>query len=135
MLNYDLRFDDGILVLKPDGPLEAADFASLAYHVDNYLDRHGVLHGVMVKAHEFPGWHDFGALVAHLKFVRDHHRKIEKIALVSDSSVATAIPRIANHFIRAHIRHFDPVREDEAWAWLTMEVMRRPARHEHRIGI
>ena len=118
MLNYDLRFDDGILVLEPDGPLEAADFATLAYHVDNYLDRHGVLHGV-----------------AHLRFVRDHHRKIEKIALVSDSSVATAIPRIANHFIRAHIRHFDPVREDEAWAWLTMEVMRRPAPHEHRVGI
>ena len=135
MLNYDLRFDDGILVLKPDGPLEASDFTALAYHVDNYLDRYGVLHGVMVKAHEFPGWHDFGALVAHLKFVRDHHRKVEKIALVSDSSVATAIPRIANHFIRAHIRHFDFAREDEAWAWLTMEVMRRPARHEHRVGI
>ena len=41
MLNYDLRFDDGILLLKPDGPLEAADFAALAYHVDNYLDRQG----------------------------------------------------------------------------------------------
>src|SRR6185295_2313710 len=70
MLSHDLRRDDGILVLKPDGPLEAADFETLAAHVDAYLEQNGTLHGVMVQAKSFPGWKDFSALLAHLKFVK-----------------------------------------------------------------
>ena len=119
MLNYELRYDDGILMLKPEGPLEAQDFEALASNVDAYLDGHGTLRGVMIQAHEFPGWKDFGALVAHLKFVRLHHRKIEKVAVVSDSSVATVIPHIANHFIHAQIKHFEAAQQSAAWSWLT----------------
>ena len=118
MLNYEFRYDDGILVLKPDGPLAAADFRTLACHVDAYIDRHGTLPGVMLKAQDFPGWKDLGALVAHLKFVRLHHRRIEKIAVVSDGGVATVIPHIANYFVHADVRHFDPAHEDAAWSWL-----------------
>ena len=29
MINYELRHDEGILVLHPEGPLEAADFISI----------------------------------------------------------------------------------------------------------
>lgn len=31
MLNHELRHDDKILVLSPDGPLEAADFTALTW--------------------------------------------------------------------------------------------------------
>ena len=119
MLNYALRFDDGILVLRPDGPLAVADFVTLTQNVDAYLERHGVLKGILIEARAFPGWHDFGALLAHLKFVREHHRKIKKIAVVSDSGVATVIPHIANHFIHAEIKHFESVDAAAAWTWLT----------------
>ena len=30
MLNHDLRRDEGILVLKPEGPLEASDFNAMS---------------------------------------------------------------------------------------------------------
>jgi hypothetical protein len=118
MLNYELRYDDGILVLKPGGPLEAADFRTLASHVDAYLDQHGTLHGVMLRARAFPGWKDFGALVAHLKFVRLHHYRIEKVAVVADGGVATIMPQIANHFFHAQVNRFDLAHEDAAWNWL-----------------
>lgn len=118
MLNYELRFDDGILALKPDGPLTAADFKTLAAHVNAYLDRNGNLRGVMIEASEFPGWKNFGAFIAHLKFVRLHHRKIEKIAVVSDAAFASVIPRIAEHFVHAKIKHFSPGHADAAWDWL-----------------
>ena len=118
MLNHDLRRDEGILVLMPDGPLEAADFDILAAHVDAYLVQNRVLHGVMIKARSFPGWKDFSALLAHLKFVKDHHRKIEKVAVVADGKFASMMPRLASHFISAEIRHFDPADEDAAWEWL-----------------
>ena len=83
MLNHELRLDQGLLVLRPDGPLEASDFAIVQGLVDAYLAKSGTLRGVLIHANRgFPGWKDFAALVAHLKFVKDHHRKIEKVAVV-----------------------------------------------------
>jgi len=118
MLNHELRQDDKILVLHPERPLEAADFTTLAREVDAYLERHGTLRGVLIRAAAFPGWKDFGALLAHLKFVKAHHQRIEKVAVVADGAFANVMPGIANHFIHAQVRHFDLAREDAAWAWL-----------------
>lgn len=118
MLNYELRRYDGILVLMPDGALEASDFETLTRHVDAYLGQNGMLRGVMVRAKEFPGWKNFGALVAHLKVVKRHHQQIEKVAVVADSIAATIMPHIASHFIHAGVRHFEQSDEDAAWDWL-----------------
>jgi hypothetical protein len=118
MLNHELRHDDKILVLSPDGPLEAADFTALASDVDAYLEQHGTLRGVLIRAKSFPGWKDFGALLAHLKFVKEHHRSIERVALVADGTFAHIMPQIGAHFVHAHVRHFDLAREDAAWDWL-----------------
>lgn len=116
MLSHELQRDQGILVVKPDGPLSAADFTTLASHVDAYLEQNGTLHGVLVLAKTFPGWKDFGALVAHLKFVKHHHQKIEKIAVVADGSFAKVMPHIASHFIHAQVKHFE--HENAARDWL-----------------
>lgn len=122
MLNFDLRRDDGILVLKPDGPLEAADFRTLACLVDclvvGHLDQHGTLRGVMLHARVFSGWKDFGVLVAHLKFVRLYHHRIEKVAVIADRGVARIMSQIANHFLPAQVKHFDLAHEGAAWNWL-----------------
>jgi hypothetical protein len=118
MLKHELRQDDGILVLHPEGPLDAADFTTLARDVDAYLERHGTLRGVLIRAKSFPGWKDFGALLAHLKFLKAHLRRIEKVAIVADGSIATLMPNIANHFVHAQVQHFNLACEDAAWAWL-----------------
>ena len=49
MLNHELRSDDGILVLNPNGPLEADDFTLLASSVDAYLEQHRRLRGVLSR--------------------------------------------------------------------------------------
>ena len=118
MLNHELRRDEGILVLNPEGPLEEADFTALASHVDAYLEQHGTLRGVLIRAKSFPGWKDFGALLAHLRFLREHHQRIEKVAVVADGAFANIMPNIANHFVHAQVQHFDLTREDAAWVWL-----------------
>jgi hypothetical protein len=118
MLKHDLLRDDGLLLVEPDGPLEKSDFQTLTSHVDAYLENNGVLHGVLIRAPKFAGWKDFGALVAHLRFVKQHHQKIEKIAVVADGSVAIVMPHIAQHFVDAHIKHFEPAQENAAWEWL-----------------
>lgn len=118
MLTHELLRDEGILILRPQGPLQAGDFTSLATLVDPYLEKHGKLRGIMVDAQSFPGWDSFTALVSHLQFVRDHHRLIGKIAAVSDSPVLSLAPQLAKHFVKAEIRHFNANERVAALAWL-----------------
>jgi len=54
MLTHELLRDEGILILRPQGPLQASDFTSLAKVVDPYLEEHGTLRGIMVDAQSSP---------------------------------------------------------------------------------
>jgi len=118
MLEFELNKDSGILVLKPHGPLSAADFEAVTATTNTYIKETGDLTGVMIYAKSFPGWEDFGGLMSHLKFVRDHHQHIKKLATVSDSTVLTIMPRIAEHFINAETRHFSSSDLYAAEVWL-----------------
>lgn len=43
----------------------------------------------------------FAALSSHLKFVKDHHKKIARIVLVTDSVLGNFAELIASHFVQA----------------------------------
>jgi hypothetical protein len=118
MLHYELMTELGIVVLRPDGPLAAEDFGNLTRDVDAYLQKQGKLHGLMIEAHRFPGWDSFGALISHLRFVKDHHRRIERIAAVSDAAFSRIGPAVAKHFVKAEIRHFDEKDRAVALEWV-----------------
>lgn len=118
MIHFELLRDRGILILEPRGALTAADFTALAGTVDPYLEEHGDLKGLVVDAPSFPGWDDFAALVSHMRFVRDHHKRIRRIAVVSDSALLSAAPKIASHFVNAEIRNFKAGERTAALAWL-----------------
>jgi hypothetical protein len=113
-----LLCDRSILVITPYGPLQKRDFEQLAKEISPFIAANGKLAGVLIHAKSFPGWESFGALVSHLKFVADHHRQIERIAAVTDSGFLKIVPRIASHFVRAQIKHFEFEEEDRALAWL-----------------
>ena len=118
MLDYELQRAEGLLVIRPRGPLQADDFTSLAAVVDPYVEAHGHLRGLMIEASAFPGWDNFAALVSHVRFVRDHHRVIRKIAAVSDSPILSIAPQLAKHFVNAEIRHFNASERSAALDWL-----------------
>lgn len=118
MIDFELLRDRSILLITPGGPLEKADFEQLAKEVDPFIASKGKLVGLMIYTESFPGWENFGALVAHLKFVADHHRQIERIAAVTNGGFLKIMPRIADHFVRAQIKHFEYKEKDRALAWL-----------------
>jgi hypothetical protein len=118
MLRYELHEDDGILVVMPSGALEASDFERLARAVDPYIESNRKLRGLMICTETFPGWSDFRALISHFKFVRDHHRKIVRVAAVTDSGFLSIAPSVAGHFVDAEVKHFDFRAREAALAWL-----------------
>jgi hypothetical protein len=118
MIKSELLKDKGVLIVSPVGPLAASDFEHLAKEVDPYIEQNGRLHGLMVHTESFPGWADFAALLSHLKFVKDHQSKIEKVAAVSDSGFLRIIPNVARHFVKAEVKHFNYDDKDKALEWL-----------------
>jgi len=119
MLDYSIMQPEGVLVLKPGAPLTKQDFAGLTAVADAYLSDHDKLHGVMVKAKTFPGWENFAGFTSHMHFVRDHHRQVERVAIVTDSQLAGMAESLGKHFISAEVKHFAFADDAKALAWLT----------------
>lgn len=118
MLSFSILQPAGILVLEPEAALTATDFERLRAGVDAYLATHATLRGVMIRAHDFPGWKSWAAFSAHMHFVHDHHRQVDRVALVTDSAIAGMAEWLGKHFIAAEIRHFPWEGEGAAMQWL-----------------
>ena len=123
MIKHRIMEAHGIVVIEPISALSADDFRDLTFSVDSYLAEHKTLHGLLIYAQNFPGWESFGGLLAHLNFVRNHHRKIECIAIVTDSPLGTFVPSLAKHFISAQIKHFAYSKIEEALIWLKLNAL------------
>ena len=57
-------------------------------------------------------------MAAHFRFVRDHHKRIRKIGLVTDSALGNVAERLASHFVSAEIRHFSAGELEAAKQWV-----------------
>lgn len=118
MIEHSLDASNSILLVRPKSALEAADFVQLAKTVDPHIEKTGGLAGLIVEAPSFPGWESFGALTAHMRFVRDHHKRIRKVAVVTDSALGNVAERLASHFVSAEIRRFKAGELESARQWV-----------------
>jgi hypothetical protein len=118
MLAYHLNEDTGIVELRPRGPLEAQDFASLGLTVDAYLEEHGALRGVLVELEHLPEYDDFDALAAHLRFVRRHLPHIRRVAVVTDNPWLEPLPDVVRLLTPLEVRRFPTARRGDAFVWI-----------------
>jgi hypothetical protein len=105
MLKIELDEVASIAILSPEGELVKSDFISVAKTIDPYIERVGELKGIIIHVQSFPGWDSFSSLIAHLKFVRAHHKKVSRIAFVTDSPIGRFAENIASHFVNAKIKN------------------------------
>jgi tRNA U38,U39,U40 pseudouridine synthase TruA len=118
MLKVELLQDRGVAVLTPQGKLEASDFERAGREIDPFIETHEGLNGLIVHTKNFPGWADFSTFVKHIQFIKNHHRKIRRVAIVSDGEILKIVPAIAQHFAAAELRQFPFDEIDRALAWL-----------------
>ncbi|UHQ55539.1 STAS/SEC14 domain-containing protein [Microbulbifer sp. YPW16] len=118
MIEHHWHRNHSVLEVVPRAPLQREDFEALAQQVDPVIEEHGSLAGVLINAASFPGWEDFSGLVSHFTFVRDHHRNVHKIAVVSDQPLLGYMPRLVDHFVSADVRPFPGEERRRALEWL-----------------
>ena len=116
MLHFERLNDPNILLVTVDGPLKEEDFAKFAEQIQSPSPNPPTR--LIIRTQAFPGWDGFQAFVAHLKFVSEHHRQIERIAIVTDSEFLKIMPHIASLLVHPKIKQFDLDKTDEALAWL-----------------
>jgi len=119
MLIIKLDKDDSVLLLEPVDALDKKDFQAVAATIDPFIEQTGQLKGLLIHTETFPFWDSFAAFVSHIKFVKDHHRKIRRVALATDSRIGSLVESLANHFVKAEIRHFPFNELQQARAWVT----------------
>ena len=118
MLSLDLNKESGIAIIKPEGPLQESDFKRIANKIDPYIEEKGRLTGLVIYTESFPGWNDFGALIAHLKFINEHHNNIKKVAAVTDAQFMSIMQKVVDHFVNAEVKHFNYDDIDDAILWI-----------------
>src|SRR4051794_4903333 len=118
MIKFELLKDAGLLIVEPTGALAAEDFRAISQTVDPYIAENGKLTGLLVVAPSFPGWESFDAFVEHMRFVRDHHRNIDRVAVVTDDKIVAMGPSFAEHFAHPEFKVFSSAERANALAWL-----------------
>jgi hypothetical protein len=122
MINVTVQSAEGMIIVEPTGPLEQSDFEKLAAEIDAFAEDKGRLNGLVIHAKSFPGWDDFNAFHQHMKFAKEHHKEIRRVAIVTDSKIGVIGPGIANLFVSAQIKHFEYDNIKEAKQWIQKAV-------------
>ena len=118
MIEHSLDAAHSILYVRPKSALQQADFVQLAKTVDPFIEKTGAIAGLVIETPAFPGWDSLGAMAAHFRFVRDHHKHIKKVAVVTDAALGDLAEKLASHFVSAQIRHFAAGEVEAARRWI-----------------
>jgi hypothetical protein len=126
MLHVDLDKTIAVATLRPEGRLSEADFEYAANIIDQHIEAHGALRGVVINTRHFPGWESWRAMKKHFRFVRDHHRIVARVALVTDSPLGRLAKTFADHFTAAQIKYFPVDDLKSAREWVNDAPAQRP---------
>ena len=118
MLSITIDKEKAVVTLEPEGALSESDFDTAVRIIDPFIEEHGKLTGIIIATEDFPGWEDFAALSRHLRFIRNHHKKVKRLAFVTDSLIGDVAEKIGSHFVSAEVKHFPYAQRSEARSWI-----------------
>ena len=118
-MQIELDKELNIAIVSPSDALSENDFKEIAKVIDPQITEVGKLNGLVIHTQSFPGWESITSMISHFKFVNNHHAKISKVALVSDSKLTGVMEKVAPHFVSAKIQTFSYDNLNEAKTWVT----------------
>jgi hypothetical protein len=118
MLKVELDKENAVAILEPHGALSKDDFDKAAMVIDPYIEQTGKINGIVIYVESFPGWENFAGLSEHIVFIKNHHKKIKRLAFATDTAVINYTKAIAEPFVDAQIKVFPYSEFDRAKAWV-----------------
>jgi hypothetical protein len=100
------------------GRLDPSAYRTVTPHLDAFIARHERIR-LLLDLREFQGWEGIEALRDHFVLVRDHHRAVERVAVVGDRDWEKRLAKVVSKFIDAEVRHFSANELPGAEKWVT----------------
>ena len=116
MLQFDW-LNETTLKITITGELEENDFRKLTAQINPIIILKRNL-SLLIDAKAFEGWDNFKAAESHFQFVRDHHNKIRRIAVLTDQSWHHWMVLLAKSFVKPDIQVFTSNETLAAENWL-----------------
>jgi hypothetical protein len=113
------RTNDDILEIRPLGPLEADDFKELSERIRRLEERDIEIKGILIISKEFPSHSRLTDWIAHGEFIKNNRNRVGKIAIATDSKVASVLELIGRHLASIPVKHFAFGDEAAATKWLS----------------
>jgi len=108
----------GLQILEPFCHRVNFDFEAIIDEVAPYLANHDSLADVKTFAKAFPGWLNLEAAISHLQLIENYHKKIKRLAIVSDNGLLAALPKFAPNLLHPDVKHFSESEYDDSLQWL-----------------
>jgi hypothetical protein len=117
MLSIEIKERKNIVIVTPDGAISATDIDNMAAEINGYINDHDRVPNIVIHTKSIPYWSSFKSVEKHLKFVKNHHEIVSKVAIVSDSKLLWLAKTIVDRFTGAKVRRFTEEAFDDAVAW------------------
>ena len=98
--------------------LKAGDFSGIAPRIDALIQEKGTIL-LFLDGTLFKGWDNIVAAQEHFTFVKNHHAKVEKIAVIAGNPWQHWLAAFANLFVHPDIKVFEPKDISAALQWIT----------------
>jgi len=117
MIHLEIDKARNLVHLSPEGKLEKADFDRLTETLNEHINMTDSVPAIIIETRGRPHWDSYGAFLRHMEFIKDYHKLVPKIAIVSDSSALSMARSLADHLVKAKVRYFPIGSAAEAADW------------------
>ena len=111
--------DSKMVILELKEHLSKDDFLYAKTLIDPFIAKEGSLSGLILYSKDFPGWDSFSAFKTHMEFIKEHHKKVKKLAFVMDSFIGTIAQNVGSHFVDTEVKEFKYSELNKAKEWIT----------------
>jgi SpoIIAA-like len=116
MIKTEIISTNALRIIAPE-KVNAEDSRQIAPQVDSLISQHGRIR-LLVDASRFNGRENFAAFANHVWFIKNHQRKVERIAVIAARDWQHWVIGAVRMFLHLEVRAFDKSHESEALQWI-----------------
>ncbi len=116
MIKTELISANALKIVVPD-KLKADDFHQIAPQIDSLIRQHDKIR-LLIDASGFNGWENIAAFENHAGFVKNHQKKIERIAVITAHEWQHLLIGAVRIYVHPEARAYDKSHAREAFQWI-----------------
>ena len=116
MIKTEIISANALKIVVPD-KLKADDFRQIAPQIDSLISQHGKIR-LLIDASGFNGWENIAAFEKHAGFVKNHQKKIERVAVIAAHEWQHWLIGAIRIFVHPEVRAYDQSHASQALQWI-----------------